>query len=65
MPEGWGFGHGLREEEQREMKRERRERGLYFKAEPAGNSRLGCGGVSVSRTDCTRENPFVTNQFSP
>lgn len=30
-------------------------------------SRLGCCGVSVSRTDrfCTRENPFVPNQFSP
>lgn len=37
--------------------------GVYFKAEPAGNSRLGCGGVSVSRTGCfcTRENPFVPN----
>lgn len=60
---GWSFLLRLKEEEQREMV-ERGEEGVYFKAEPAGNSRLGCGGVSVSRTACfcTRENPFVPNQ---
>lgn len=33
---------------------------MYFKAAPAGNSRLGYSDVSVSRTNrfCTRENPF-------
>lgn len=32
----------------------------YFKAAPAGNSRLGCSGASVSRTNrfCSKENPF-------
>lgn len=37
------------DEEERRGKEE--EVGLYFKAAPAGNSRLGCGGVSVSRAD--------------
>lgn len=36
-------------------------KGGVLKVEAAGNSRLGCCGVPVSRADhfCTRENPFV------
>lgn len=51
------------EEESRGREMEEEEEGVHFKAAPAGNSRLGCGGVSESRTNCfcTRENPFVTN----
>lgn len=59
---GGGASCADSEEEQKEIKR----RG-DFKGEAARNSRLGCCGVSVSRTDCLciRENPFVPNQFSP
>lgn len=67
MEERWSFLHRLK---RGGATRDEEDRGggggggMYFKAEPAGNSRLGCGGVSVSRTDrfCTRENPFVPNQ---
>ena len=51
---GWSLLHRLREEEQREIKRKevkREEEGEGregdFKAKPSGNSRLGCGGVSL------------------
>lgn len=60
-------GGAKRDEEERRRGRGGGGGGMYFKAAPAANSRLGCGGVSVSRTDCfcTRENPFVPNQFFP
>lgn len=59
-----GGGANGDEEESRGREMEEEE-GVHFKAAPAGNRRLGCGGVSVSRTNCfgTGENPFVPNQF--
>lgn len=60
-----GGGANGDEEESRGREMEEEEEGVHFKAAPAGNRRLGCGGVSVSRTNCfgIGENPFVPNQF--
>lgn len=60
-----GGGANGDEEESRGREMEEEEEGVHVKAAPAGNRRLGCGGVSVSRTNCfgIGENPFVPNQF--